>query len=85
MSGAMLAEEIKNLPDSYISQISDFIMYLKLKSKFNDFESHKDSYKEAISRWRNDSKELFADDAQFMNSAFELNRSQEMYKPKEIW
>ena len=36
MRGEDLAEEIKTLPESYISQISDFIVYLKLKEKFDD-------------------------------------------------
>jgi len=85
MSYELLAEEIKTLPESYISQISDFIVYLKLKEKFDDYENHKDSYEEALSKWRRDSKELFEKDTQFMNSAFETKRSQDVYRAKEIW
>ena len=85
MRGEDLAEEIKTLPESYISQISDFIVYLKLKEKFDDYENHKDSYNQALSSWRSASKDLFEEDAQFMDSAFEVKRSQEVYKAKEIW
>lgn len=85
MSYELLAEEIKTLPESYISEISDFVVYLKLKSKFEDFENQNDSYTAALSAWREKSKDLFNEDAQFMNTAFETNRSKEIYKTKEIW
>lgn len=49
MRGEDLAEEIKTLPESYISQISDFIVYLKLKEKFDDYEKSEISKKNRLS------------------------------------
>lgn len=45
MSYKTLEKEIKTLPESSISELEDFIVYLKLKEKFSDFESNSDSYK----------------------------------------
>ncbi|MBR0496631.1 MAG: hypothetical protein IJJ71_10705 [Treponema sp.] len=71
MSYDVLEKEIRALPESYISEISQFIMYLKLKDHFSDFESN-NSYESALSAWRNGSKSLFENpsDAAFMQNAF---------------
>ena len=84
MGYEMIAEQIATLPEAYISELSDFIVYLKLKAKFQDFETL--SYENALLKWREDSKELFAnkEDAAFIQKAFE-NRSKEVYVQKEIW
>ena len=86
MSHAALENEIRSLPESYIAEISQFIMYLKLKEHFAAFENS-NSYEKALLSWRNASSTLFAnpDDAAFIQNAFEANRSKEIYKAKEIW
>ncbi|MCH5290682.1 MAG: hypothetical protein J1D88_02840 [Treponema sp.] len=83
----IFAEEIKTLPEQYISELGDFINYLKLKAKFQDFEHRADPYKTAVANWRSESKELFGnpDDAAFMESAFDSARRREPYTAKEIW
>jgi hypothetical protein len=84
MSYEALEREIRLLPESYIAEISQFIMYLKLKERFSDFEN---SYESALSSWRKDSKSLFenADDSSFMQTAFDNIHSDETYSAKEIW
>ncbi|MCR5724668.1 MAG: hypothetical protein K6G80_06230 [Treponema sp.] len=86
MSYEVLENEIRSLPESYISEISQFIMYLKLKERYSDFES-KNSYENALQAWRKKSAALFenADDAAFMEHAFDTTHSQETYKAKDIW
>ena len=53
-----LENEIRMLPESYISEISQFILYLKLKDRYSDFEKG-NSYENALSKWRKDSASLF--------------------------
>lgn len=36
----ILEKEIKMLPESSIAELEDFIIYLKLKEKFSDFENN---------------------------------------------
>ena len=86
MSYATLENEIRALPESYIEEISQFIVYLKLKDRFAAFENG-NSYEAALSAWRNDSKPLFdsAEDAEFMEKAFDSALTREVYKAKEIW
>lgn len=36
----ILEKEIKTLPESSIAELEDFIVYLKLKEKFSDFENN---------------------------------------------
>ena len=43
MSYEALAEEIKTLPESYLAEINDFVIYLKLKTKFGDYENSSNS------------------------------------------
>ena len=42
---------------------------------------------DALTKWRNDSKDLFdnSEDAEFLEHAFDNLRSKEVYKAKEIW
>ena len=86
MSHAALEKEIRALPESYLAEISQFIMYLKLKERFSAFESS-DSYENALTLWRNDTASLFenSEDSAFMQNAFEGSHSVETYKAKEIW
>ena len=73
MSYDVLEKEIKTLPEQCYAELSDFIVYLKLKSKFSEFESRSSSYNDAVEKWRADSADLFKskDDAEFMEHAFE--------------
>lgn len=87
MSYEALERELRTLSDADISRISQFIVYLKLKEKFSEFENCSDAYENALSSWRDESKSLFEnpDDSAFMQSAFDSARSRETYKAKEIW
>ena len=40
----VLEQELKTLPDNYISEIIDFIQYLKLKMRFANYEQHRKQY-----------------------------------------
>ncbi len=81
MSHTALEKEIRALPESYISEISQFIVYLKLKEHFSAFENS-NSYENALALWRNDSASLFSnpEDSAFMQNAFAPPRSREIYK-----
>lgn len=86
MNYETLEKQIKTLTESDIAEVSDFIVYLKLKERFSDFENQ-NSYKNAIEKWRENSKELFENEAdkEFMQHAFDNVRSNEVYSAKEIW
>lgn len=86
MNYETLEKQIKTLTESDIAEVSDFIVYLKLKERFSDFENQ-NSYKSAIEKWRENSKELFENEAdkEFMQHAFDNVRSNEVYSAKEIW
>lgn len=87
MSYEVLEKEIQSLPQEYISEVADFIVYLKLKSRFADFEHSSLSYKEALQKWRDDSSSLFSndDDLNFMQHAFDNIHSNEVYSKKDVW
>ncbi len=87
MSIDTLTSQIRALPESCISELSDFIVYLQMKVRFAEFEEHSDRYKMALSKWRQDSQDLFdnEEDALFMQHAFDDMRSKEVYNAKEIW
>lgn len=57
---------------------------LELAGKLN---CHPSSYKNALAKWREESKDLFEnpEDAEFMDHAFERSEEKEPYKEKEIW
>ena len=86
MNYEMIAEQIKSLPEPYIFELGDFIAYLKLKAKFQDFERQLGLYRAAIMNWRDNSKSLFEnpEDAAFMETAFTPNHDHEPYRAKEI-
>ncbi len=87
MSYDVLAQELKTLPEEYLSEIMQFVVYLKLKEKFSDYNNKTLSYEKALSSWRDESKTLFDndDDASFMETAFDFNRRNEIYAAREIW
>lgn len=87
MSYDVLEKEIKTLPEQCYAELSDFIVYLKLKSKFSEFENRNSSYNDAVEKWRADSADLFKskDDAEFMEHAFEKTGDAPEFHPKEIW
>ncbi len=87
MTYEMLEQEIKALPEDYITELGLFITYLKLKAHFADFANHNTDYEAALNNWRLGSQELFnnADDAAFMQTVFDTPRSTEKYAAKEIW
>lgn len=86
MSYSTIEKELRKLPKSYLSEISQFIIYLKLKKHFSDFEEG-NSYENALAAWRSDSADLFVNskDSAFMQSAFENCRSTQAYTAKKIW
>ena len=59
MSYEMIEREIRALPEDCISEVGEFIMYLKLRMKFADFERQErlrrfDSVCEAAQKWAKD-------------------------------
>ena len=48
MSYEILEKEIKGLPEAYLSEISQFVMYLKLKAHFADYDEFNEETKAAI-------------------------------------
>lgn len=80
-------QSVRTLPAEYINELGEFIAYIKLKAKFADFENNTNAYMDALTKWRNDSKDLFdnPEDANFLEHAFDNVRSKEVYKAKEIW
>ena len=48
MSYDILENEIRTLPESYISEISQFIVYLKLKDHFAHYEEFNEETKSAL-------------------------------------
>ena len=49
MSYEALEQELRTLSDTDISRISQFIVYLKLKEKFSEFENCSDAYENVLS------------------------------------
>lgn len=85
MSYELLEKELRNLPEQYFDQVCEFVAYLKLKSKFSEFEKKETAYSDAIKKWRTDSADLLNDDADFMETAFDDLKSTETFVEKEIW
>ena len=90
MSFETLQAEIqgfKTFPAEYILELEEFMNYLKLKAKFENFENDTDFYKNALLKWRNNAKPLFENpmDASFLEHAFENIKSKEIYEKKDIW
>ena len=87
MSYDMLERELRTLPEKYITEISRFVSYLKMKEGLSEFEQQPNSYKDALYSWR-DSAMLFFEDYStdiISRDVFKSSYSKEMYTAKEIW
>ena len=73
--------------DFQLFEILKGIVSLKSNVKIYQSDKQIDEYKEALSDWKKDSKELFEnpEDVEFMQNAFDNISSKEIYKAKEIW
>lgn len=73
--------------DHQLLEILKGIVSLKSNVKIHQSDEKINEYKEALSAWKKDSKELFEnkEDAEFMQHAFDNISSKENYTAKEIW
>lgn len=73
--------------DHQLLEILKGIVSLKSNVKMHQSDEKINEYKEALSAWKKDSKDLFEnkEDAEFMQHAFDNISSKEIYSAKEIW